>query len=581
VLAVLKSVLLAVAGGLWLAGSGLSSKLDGFEKIVISIGLGVALAVLVGCVSLILGFSHVDIITLCLTFVLFILFLVKRNLTMPRLKLTIERQYWVPVSLFSVHVLFFVLYLYAFPFFPGSDAMDVVWHIYITNAVLHGQIVAPATETGSHILFAYFYSFLGGGLLDSLRISTAAIEAFSVLVAYCMFHRLFRQFESAAYATVAFSLIVPAGLFYYTSIGAYPNIIGDFFVLLSLFFFLIVSQNISKLSILTMVVIETLALISHISVLIFGGLMLSFSVFIYKSNRDMFKSYALANVGFLILPIAVLVISPGLLIREIGYVSNLNYIGLQDSPALILRTWFDNYVFLAGPINFGLVWIALVMAVTKMRKQWESLLLAAWFTLLFLAIFFGSNGSRFVLLSFLPGAGLIGLLLLRIDRSISRLARWIRVPRVRRIFTGVTMICIIFVLIATGSAARMATETYLADGMSRQNQLLIYESMQWLASNSNSDAAVISIGLQKEYRYLPTLFNRTYVGDYDLPPDNQNPSNLLAVKSVMHFNYIVITTNFNGIQNYYQCKALRSVFRNSQVTIFALTNAVSCSNGTG
>jgi hypothetical protein len=495
---------------------------------------------------------------------------------MPRLELTIERQYWLPVSLFSVHVAFFIWHLYVFPFFPSSDPIDVIWHVLITGAILRGMVVPPVTEAGSHILFAYFYSLLGGRLLDSLRFTTVGIECLSILVAYCTFHRLLRRFECAAYATVAFSLILPSGLYYYTSVGAYPNIVGDFFVLLSLFFFLIVSQNISKPSVLTIAVIEALALISHISVLIFGGFMLAFSFYIYKSHRDMFKNYALANVGFLVLPLAAVITSPALVIREISYISNLNYIGVQDTPALILQNWFYNYADLAGPINFGLVWIALVTTVAKMRRRWQSLLLASWFVLLFLAIFFGPNDWRFVLLSFLPGAGLVGVLLLGIKQGISRFTTWIQIPRARRIFTGITMICIIFVLVSTSSIARITAETYLADGNSRQNQLLIYESMQWIASNSNSDAAVISVGLYKEYRYLPVLFNRTYVGDYDLPPDNQNPGNLLKAKGATHFSYIAIATNFSGIQNYYQCKALRLVFRNSQVSIFALTNTSSC-----
>jgi hypothetical protein len=127
--------------------------------------------------------------------------------------------------------------------------------------------------------------------------------------------------------------------------------------------------------------------------------------------------------------------------------------------------------------------------------------------------------------------------------------------------------------------ARMTTETYLADGEERQNQVLIYESMQWIASNSNSDATVISIGLFKEYRYLPTLFNRTYVGEYgNFTIHNQNPSILLRLKGVMHLNYLVVANDFSGIQNYYQCKALRLVFRNAEVSIFTLTST-SCSLG--
>ena len=571
--------MLAVGGRLWLAVSGLSPRLDEFEKIVMSLGLGITLAVLAGCISLVLGFSHAEIITLCLVFMFFLLSLPNRNLTKLRLKLSIERQYWLPVLLFAVYVAFFIWYLYVFPFFPNSDPIDVVYHISITNAILHGVVVAPVTEAGSHILFAYFYSLFGGRLLDSLRLTTAAIESLSILVAYCMFHRLFRRFKSAAYATIAFSLIFPADLYYYTAVGAYSNIIGDFYVLLSLFFFLVVLENISKRSILTMTVIEAFALISHISVLIFGAFMICFSLYIFKSHRDMLKSYALANVGFLVLPLAAIVISPGLVIREIGFISNLNYVGVQDAPVRILQNWFYVYVDLAGPINFGLVLIALFTTAAKMRRQWQSILVASWFVILFIVIFFGPNGWRFILLSFLPGAGLIGLLLLGIEGGIGRLTRWIQIPHARRIFTGITMICIILVLVSTGSIARITAETYLADGNSRQNQLLIYESMQWIASNSNSHAAVISVDLYKEYRYLPALFNRTYDGDYDLPPDNQNPINLLRVEGTMHFNYIAIPTGFSGIQNYYQCKALRLVFHNSQVSIFVLTNAASCNVG--
>lgn len=577
-LAVAKCVLLTITGAMWLAVSGLSPKLDDFEKIVISIGLGVALAVLAGCVSLILGFSNTNVVTLCMAFMLLTFLLVKHRFTKPSFNLTIERHYWVAVSLFSVHVVFFALHLYAFPFFPSSDTMDVVFHIWITNAALHGQVVAPVTEAGSHILFAYIYSFLGGGLLESLRITAAVIEVLSIPVAYCMFRRAFRRFEPAAYATVAFSLIVPAGLFYYTAIGAYPNIVGDFFVMLSLLLVQIVSENITKLSVLTIVIVEAIALISHISVLIFAGLMVGFSIVIYKGHRDIFKGYALANLGFLILPVAVLVISPGLVIREINYISSLNYIGVQDAPALVFGTWFYNYRVLAGPINFAFVWAAFAVTVAKMRRRWQSLLFAVWFVLLFLAIFFGSNGWRFILLSFVPGAGLIGFLLFRIERGIRRLTGWIQVQRVRRIFAGVTLVCIIFVLVATGSTAHIITQMYLADGKSRESQLLIYDSMRWLASNSNSDAAVISIGLQNDYRYLPTLFNRTYVGDYEfLSPDNPNPSNVLAVKDALHFNYVVIATSFSGIRNYYQCKTFRLVFWNSEVTIFVLTNATFCS----
>ena len=576
--AVMKCILLAIGGALWLSVSGISAKMDDFEKTVASLGLGVTFSVLAGCISLFVGFRYVDLTTGGLLVVLFILFLAKNGIARPTLKLNLRKRYLVPITLCAVQIALIALYLHTFPIFPNNDAMDIVWHISLTNAVLHGQAVAPLTELGSHALFAYIYSFVGGVLLESVRVTAGGVGALSVLVAYCMFFRLFRRYEYAEYATIAFSLIMPAELVYYTGIGAYANIVGDFFVLLSLLFFLIAIRDVSIPSILTLTVVQGVTLISHISVLIFAGLMLGYSFFMIRYHGYRVRDLLVASIGFLIVPLLALAISPGIVMRELGYITTLNYVGVQNDPVLILTTWFTNYTFLAGPINFAIVLIALIMIIL-ITKHWQKFP-AAWFILLFFAIFIGSNGSRFILLSFVPAAGLIGFFLLSVQEYVTQLDRHrTSMTRQLRVLAGAMMICIILVMTATGPVPRIANETYVAEGKARERQLLIYESMAWLGSNASSTAIVVSVDLQKEYRYLPTLFNRTYLGDtfgclyyqtqFDCV-DNQSSSSLLNLARITHFNYVAVSTDFAKSQNYYQCGGLRAVFRNSQVVIFLI-----------
>ena len=580
-LALSKCVLLAIGGALWLSVSGLSPRMYDFEKVVISLGLGVAFSVLAGCISLVVGFRYVDLTTMGLLVTLFVLFLGKNGIARPTLTLNLKRRFLVPIVLCAVQVALIALYMHAFPIFPNNDPMDIVWHISLTNTVLQGQTVAPYTELGSHALFAYIYAYVGGVLLESVRVTVGGVETLSVLVAYCMFFRLFRQYEYAEYATLAFSLMMPVELLYYTGIGAYANIVGDFFVLLSLLLFLIALRDVSIHSFLTLVVVQGLTLISHISVVIFAGLLLGYSFFMVRNYRFKIRDSLMATIGFLILPLLAVAISPDTVMRELGYMATLNYVGLQNDPVLALTTWLTNYAFLAGPVNFALVLVAVIMTVLMTRERWEGLLLASWFILLFLAIFFGSNGSRFILLSFVPGAGLVGLLLIGVQGYVGQLARHSTyMTRHLKGLTGAIMICIILMMTATGPVSRIVSETYAAEGKARDRQLLVYESMAWLGSNASATAVVASVDLQKEYRYLPTLFNRTYIGDtfgclyYQAHfecLDNQSSESLLKLALVTHFDYVAIAADFAKSQNY-ECQAFRAVFRNSEVVIFLITS---------
>jgi hypothetical protein len=163
---------------------------------------------------------------------------------------------------------------------PNSDAIDVVWHSEIASKVLQrtvgGPVAAAVFPAGAHILFAFVSRYIGLDILHTPRIAAAAIESLSVLVAYFLFRRLFSSKLAADYASVSFGLLISSGFVYYARLGAYPNIVGDFFVLTSMLIAIVVIENSTARSIVAAVLIQGAALASHVSVIVFAALVILF-----------------------------------------------------------------------------------------------------------------------------------------------------------------------------------------------------------------------------------------------------------------------------------------------------------------
>jgi len=132
-------------------------------------------------------------------------------------------QYWLPVVLFLFHLILWTIYLVSYPYFPNTEPPDAVWHAEITLSVLHGVFTTPIGPAGfaggAHILFAFISAYFGVGVIFAERATAAFVESLSVLVAYCLFHRILPSNRAADYASVAFAVIVPAGFFYYSNLG--------------------------------------------------------------------------------------------------------------------------------------------------------------------------------------------------------------------------------------------------------------------------------------------------------------------------------------------------------------------------
>jgi len=564
---IVKTIIIVAAGSVWLLASGIARKANGVEKIVLAVSLGLACAMLAGALSIVAGLAF-DIVGNCILFPLAIAqvgtwLFGKPKLIHLKTKVNELSRYWLPGALFSFHLVLWAIYLINYPYFPNSLPIDVVWHSDVTSSVLRRDIAGPMAEagfpTGSHILFAFVSAYLGIDVLSSVRVTSAAVEAMSVLVAYCLFQRFLPTRQSAGYATVAFSLVIPAGLVYYARVGAYPNIIGDFLALASLLLALIISEKLTLRSVLTAALVQSTALMSHISVAVLAALVICFSVAVFRRFRSQFRVYLISNVGFFAFPMVALATAPSLLFREFAYVLTY-YLELNNNLGLILRQWLHNYLFLAGSLNFILLMAAFGWVVMKREKRIWSMFLATWFGLLFLLVFVSTNDWRLVLLSLVPGAGLLGLLLSRVQEALEKVTvRRILTARLRQICVNLMMLAIVIVLTAGGPAVFAMNEALASGQASRQAH--IYESMVWLQANSPPDSVVISVHLQKEYRYLPVVAKRSYRGDYEL-----NSDGILKLRGNFQFDYVTVSTDFTGFETFYD--VFRAAYRNQAVAIF-------------
>ncbi len=540
------------------------------ERMVLSLCLSLSCAVISASLIIVarLPFEFAGPVVVALAVGLIgLCFLTKPKLTISAEKLRGAPRYWLPVALSLFHLTLWAIYLVDYPYFPNTEPPDALWHAGITLSILQGAFTTPFSQSGfaggAHILFAFASSYFDVGVIFAERVTAAIVESLSVLVAYCLFHRILPSKQAANYASVAFAIIVPAGFVYYASVGAYPNIVGDFFVLTSLLVAVAISARITIGSLVTAVVVETITLISHVSALIFLLVVVCFSLAVFNNYRSKFRGYMLSNLGFFFVPLGAVLAAPFLVMREFSYVTGF-YLDLHNDLAVVLGAWVHNYLFLAGSINCMFLMAAFVWAMMKMRSSIWPMFLTSWFGLLIILVFIGTEDWRMVLLSFVPGAGLLGILLSKVQKVLERaIARKIRALRTRRV-TIVALMLVLIVILSAGGPSAYALSHAFSNGQSTR-QRNIYDSMVWLQSNTPPNTTVASVGFPLEYRYLLIVTTRGYAGDFQL-----NAAEILKHQSPVQFSYVAVSSGFIGLNTFYASNSYRVEYQNADVVIFRI-----------
>jgi hypothetical protein len=559
-----------LAGTAWLLVSRLHRNANVLECIVLSVCLGLATVILIGCLIVVIHlpfWQAYELIIGCGVALLLVSLCTNHEISIRGLMGLQYSAYWLPVVLFVFHLTLWALYMNTYPYFSNTSDPDVLWHWQITNSILAGGNAGPVAVAGfpdgAHILFAVVSSYFQINVLTAMRIMAAFVESCSVLVAYCLFHRLLVSKLAADYASVAYAIIIPAGLVYYAGLGAYPNILGDFFVLMSFLVALLVPRNFSLRSVITVVLVDGVALVSHVSVVIFALLVIVYSPFVFWVYRSQLRDYLISNSGFFLFPAAAVLVASFLVKRVLNYISSL-YFQIATNLMVYAQVWAHNFLALPGPLNFVLLLAGFLWALAKGRKSMWLMFVVAWFALLNGLVFFATFGDRLILLSFVPGAGLMGLILTEVHETIRRITlRRIAEPNLRRLFVIIAMVGLVLILAINGPGRMYVGQVLVSGQVAMQRG--IYESMLWIGANTTLGSSVVSVGLWKWYRYLPLVTNRSWVGDFQLGPDQ-----LLRMRTSLGFNYIVVSTSFTGLPTFYAADALHLAYENSNVAIFSV-----------
>jgi hypothetical protein len=202
--------------------------------------------------------------------------------------------------------------------------------------------------------------------------------------------------------------------------------VGDFFVLVSLLLVVVIQNELTFRSVLTATLVAGIALVSHVSVPVFALVVVGFSLVVFRRFRSQLRVYLISTLGFFLFPALAILAVSFLVAREFGYISS-NYFKINTNVALYSQVWLHNFLALPGPINFLLLLAGFVWALAKARKSIWLMFLVTWFGFLCVLVFFATFSERLILLSFVPGAGLMGLILAELHEAIRRMA----LPRIR------------------------------------------------------------------------------------------------------------------------------------------------------
>ncbi len=556
-------VAIILAGAGWICLAGLWDRTNLLERIVLSYLNGLIVVIASLSLAIYLGFQ--------VSFIFLVALAVSIAFASPQflrafgrpIQLGGVRRHWVFLLILLLQSVFWFAYFYAFPHFPTSEPIDIVWHSDLTARILAGNLRTPiaanGAPVGAHAVFAFVAFVSNVSVLDSVRVTTAFIATLTLAAIYCLFLRSLVVMREASIGLLVFSMVFSPEMIYYNEMGAFPNIVGDFFVVSSLFLIFLSLKASSARIIVSTILAEVVALTVHLSVLIFGAAALIYGLVLATSRKSHSTDFLKASAGFAVAPISAFVVLP------FGWATAKfaaeNYVDFGTNPALLLMQAAYNAVRFVGPLNAGLLIVSALLVLADWRSETLKAFFLLWFGVLTSLIFFTTNDWRLVLLSLTPGSALVAHTLYQVHSTLLKsLKRSFSIERAERL-SILVMSVLFLVLIATGPLPE--TVSYVTNREARDIQREIFDSMMWLKANSLPTDAILSVGLRQEYRYLTASTGLAFVGDLEGDVDE-----LLAAQPRLGFSVVVVSLGVINVIEFEHNARLVEVYRNARVAIF-------------
>ena len=459
-----------------------------------------------------------------------------------------------------VYVAVLAVLFWSSPFYPTTDAFDPVTHAQIVQAISDGlartTLLHSNYAIGMHFVAAVLARLGGVDSLTAIRFLLSAVIVVSVFLTFFCARNILGS-DYAYFAVIASAFIVPADAIHFIKVGTFPNILSDALVLMILWLMASYTKQPSHALGLTLTFLAVTGLFVHSTFLIFlVALWFALPAF-HVADRTHFRNY-LNGLLFATTGLFVLVAVLGFFVSASfgrlfsGYFAP-SFASLPLLLYLQIMVW--NYSVLAGALATLAIFATVVFTLAKRRNAVWSVFLCIWFCLLAVAACVSPQDWRFVLLSMVPGAFLLGSSIgwLRQLGSASKNIRWSRSARI-------LLPLLLCILILSGSFVGLLPRVF--DPASRTREEAVVDSMSWLKANDNGES-VASVGLSADYRYLTTLTGITYVGDF-----NESANSTLGQARSANFAYVAVAVQSPQFPTFQSSNMVEQKYRNSIVAIF-------------
>jgi len=485
-----------------------------------------------------------------------------------------SREDVAALIVFVIHSGIVYFYFIKYPVFDKLFLYDPVWHTAATLQIVdsrgHALLQTFEYPLALHFMLSLILRCLKGEPIVVVRSTLAVIESLTCIMVYVTGSRVLQNRLYGFFCTLTYALIMPVGLIHLVNSGTYSNMLANLYTLYAIYLFAMAMKKADLLSQLTLVIIGVALAFSHFSSFIFISFVWVFLPVVYIFFREVWRAYVISSLSLSLGSFSLLLYIPNMIYR-ISFVLSGRSIGLLPSDAVFGLLYSHipflglTYAFVGLP-SFAVLLASCILLFRKSKRSPWYAFIPSLFIYTYVLSLQGENVWRFALYAIFVGIFLVGYFLSKPMLSIYRWASNLSLhPTVNKINSKGILAVLILSLITMGPTFEFVNDV-VGDSKS-ERQLAIYDSMKWAEENTPRDSSFLSVGLL-EYTYLPVVANRTFQGDYEIPPGE-----IYSLSKQNYVDYVAVSTRDERLEAFKSNELFELMFENKYVLIFHIKRA--------
>lgn len=427
-----------------------------------------------------------------------------------------SRERFYSMALMAAYLAIYVLHLSKYPIFPVNDSMDPAQvHAYRIKRISELGWTAVLSDNypqAFHFAAWFFMTHTGIELLNSMRYVAVIIDLFTMLLVFSLATRI-GDWRVGLASQLAYGFIFSPGIAHFFWLGTYANMFGNFYAIMIVYALYqslqVTRKNYAQFLVLLM--LGPLSVFAHLSSTILIVLLWALTPIIFWRFKIYWKRYAVQLLLIsAILPLGTMIMPH--VFENLSSIVTFTLTHPTPAPLSIYLFLFDLNRFVGPLAAVALFASAFYMFIHK-RKNLQgmvSLLFGLWVFSGFVLNIGGDYPERFALYSTLPGCFVFGISLAKLSLPFGLRSFQERKIHLRKVGTASLLLILVFF----SPSLVMLGDSLTNVNYASQKQKAIYESMQWIGKNTDTNAKILSVGIP-EYRYVPYIADRTFLRNVD------------------------------------------------------------------